>query len=71
MMKQRAQRWLKQSQQAVPACPMSATYGYHKDACGGRRGEAATLALFLCSGAAAFITGMDFPIDGGALKLCI
>ena len=31
--------------------------------------EVANLALFLCSDAAAFITGTDYPIDGGFLKL--
>lgn len=31
--------------------------------------EVAALALFLCSDEAAFITGTDFPIDGGFLKL--
>jgi len=31
--------------------------------------EVASLALFLCSDEAAFITGMDYPIDGGFLNL--
>ncbi len=31
--------------------------------------EIAHLALYLCSGEAAFITGCDYPIDGGFLKL--
>jgi len=31
--------------------------------------EVANLALFLCSNEAAFITGTDFPIDGGFIKL--
>ena len=31
--------------------------------------EIAHLALFLCSDEASFITGCDYPIDGGALKL--
>ncbi len=31
--------------------------------------EVANLALFLCSDAAGFITGTDYPIDGGFLKL--
>ncbi len=31
--------------------------------------EVATLALFLCSDEAAFITGVDYPIDGGYFKL--
>ena len=38
----------------------------------GRMGEpyeVASLALFLCSDAAAFITGVDYPIDGGFMNL--
>ena len=38
----------------------------------GRMGEpeeVASLALFLSSGAAAFITGVDYPIDGGFMNL--
>jgi NAD(P)-dependent dehydrogenase (short-subunit alcohol dehydrogenase family) len=31
--------------------------------------EVASLALFLCSDEAAFITGMDYPIDGGFFNL--
>jgi NAD(P)-dependent dehydrogenase (short-subunit alcohol dehydrogenase family) len=31
--------------------------------------EVASLALFLCSGEAAFITGVDYPLDGGFLNL--
>jgi len=31
--------------------------------------EVATLALFLCSEEAAFITGCDYPIDGGFINL--
>lgn len=31
--------------------------------------EVAALAVFLCSDEAAFITGMDYPIDGGFLNL--
>ena len=31
--------------------------------------EIATLALYLCSDEASFITGTDYPIDGGFLKL--
>jgi 2-keto-3-deoxy-L-fuconate dehydrogenase len=31
--------------------------------------EVANLALFLCSDEAAFITGTDYPIDGGFIKL--
>jgi len=32
-------------------------------------GEVASLALFLCSDEAAFITGVDYPIDGGWFNL--
>ena len=35
----------------------------------GKPREIAELALFLCSDAAAFITGSDYPIDGGFLTL--
>ena len=35
----------------------------------GKPQEVADLALYLCSDEAAFITGTDFPIDGGFLKL--
>jgi NAD(P)-dependent dehydrogenase (short-subunit alcohol dehydrogenase family) len=35
----------------------------------GKPSEIAELALFLCSDAAAFITGSDYPIDGGFLTL--
>jgi NAD(P)-dependent dehydrogenase (short-subunit alcohol dehydrogenase family) len=35
----------------------------------GEPGEVASLALFLCSDAAAFITGVDYPIDGGFMNL--
>jgi NAD(P)-dependent dehydrogenase (short-subunit alcohol dehydrogenase family) len=38
----------------------------------GRMGEPeeiAALALYLCSDEASFITGTDYPIDGGFLKL--
>ena len=31
--------------------------------------EIAHLALYLCSDEAAFITGTDYPIDGGFVKL--
>jgi 2-keto-3-deoxy-L-fuconate dehydrogenase len=31
--------------------------------------EVATLALYLCSDEAGFITGADYPIDGGSIKL--
>jgi 2-keto-3-deoxy-L-fuconate dehydrogenase len=31
--------------------------------------EVATLALFLCSDEASFITGCDYPLDGGFIKL--
>lgn len=35
----------------------------------GQPDEVAALALFLCSDEAAFITGVDYPIDGGFLNL--
>lgn len=35
----------------------------------GRPEEVANLALYLCSDEASFITGTDFPIDGGYIKL--
>lgn len=35
----------------------------------GKPDEIASLALFLCSDEASFITGTDYPIDGGFLKL--
>lgn len=35
----------------------------------GKPEEIAALALFLCSAEAAFITGCDYPIDGGFVKL--
>jgi len=31
--------------------------------------EVAALALYLCSDEAAFITGSDYPIDGGFITL--
>jgi 2-keto-3-deoxy-L-fuconate dehydrogenase len=31
--------------------------------------EVATLALFLCSDQASFITGVDYPLDGGFFNL--
>ena len=35
----------------------------------GRPEEVASLALFLCSGEAGFITGVDYPLDGGFFNL--
>jgi 2-keto-3-deoxy-L-fuconate dehydrogenase len=35
----------------------------------GKPEEVASLALYLCSDEAAFITGSDYPIDGGFMKL--
>ena len=35
----------------------------------GKPEEVAHLALYLCSDEASFITGSDFPIDGGFIKL--
>lgn len=35
----------------------------------GKPEEVADLALFLCSDAASFITGCDYPVDGGFIKL--
>jgi 2-keto-3-deoxy-L-fuconate dehydrogenase len=35
----------------------------------GEPDEVASLALFLCSDAAGFITGVDYPLDGGFLNL--
>ena len=35
----------------------------------GRPDEIATLALYLCSDAASFLTGCDYPIDGGFFNL--
>ncbi len=35
----------------------------------GKPEEVASLALYLCSNEASFITGTDFPIDGGFIKL--
>jgi NAD(P)-dependent dehydrogenase (short-subunit alcohol dehydrogenase family) len=34
-----------------------------------RPDEVAALALYLCSNEAAFITGTDYPIDGGFITL--
>ena len=36
----------------------------------GKPEEIADFALFLCSDEAGFITGTDYPIDGGRIKLC-
>jgi 2-keto-3-deoxy-L-fuconate dehydrogenase len=35
----------------------------------GKPEEVASLALFLCSDAASFVTGVDYPLDGGFMKL--
>jgi NAD(P)-dependent dehydrogenase (short-subunit alcohol dehydrogenase family) len=35
----------------------------------GEPAEVASLALFLCSHAASFITGVDYPLDGGFMNL--
>jgi 2-keto-3-deoxy-L-fuconate dehydrogenase len=35
----------------------------------GKPGEVAALALYLCSDEAGFITGCDYPIDGGFIKI--
>jgi NAD(P)-dependent dehydrogenase (short-subunit alcohol dehydrogenase family) len=35
----------------------------------GKPEEVAALALYLCSDEAAFVTGSDYPIDGGFMKL--
>jgi len=35
----------------------------------GEPAEVASLALFLCSDAASFITGVDYPLDGGFMNL--
>jgi 2-keto-3-deoxy-L-fuconate dehydrogenase len=35
----------------------------------GRPEEVATLALYLCSDEASFVTGCDYPIDGGFIRL--
>lgn len=35
----------------------------------GRPDEIATLALYLCSDEASFVTGTDYPIDGGFIRL--
>jgi NAD(P)-dependent dehydrogenase (short-subunit alcohol dehydrogenase family) len=35
----------------------------------GKPSEIATLALYLCSDEAGFVTGTDYPIDGGFIKL--
>ncbi|MGB5368999.1 MAG: SDR family oxidoreductase, partial [Flavobacteriaceae bacterium] len=35
----------------------------------GEPNEIADLAIYLCSDEASFITGTDFPIDGGFIRL--
>jgi 2-keto-3-deoxy-L-fuconate dehydrogenase len=35
----------------------------------GKPHEIASLALYLCSDEAAFVTGCDYPIDGGFTRL--
>jgi 2-keto-3-deoxy-L-fuconate dehydrogenase len=35
----------------------------------GKPEEVASLALYLCSDEASFVTGCDYPIDGGFIKL--
>jgi 2-keto-3-deoxy-L-fuconate dehydrogenase len=35
----------------------------------GQPEEVASLALFLCSDAASFLTGVDYPLDGGFFNL--
>jgi NAD(P)-dependent dehydrogenase (short-subunit alcohol dehydrogenase family) len=35
----------------------------------GKPEEVASLALFLCSDAAGFISGVDYPLDGGFMNL--
>ena len=35
----------------------------------GEPNEVATMALYLCSDEASFITGNDYPVDGGFVKL--
>lgn len=35
----------------------------------GKPEEVASLALYLCSGEAGFVTGCDYPLDGGFMKL--
>jgi NAD(P)-dependent dehydrogenase (short-subunit alcohol dehydrogenase family) len=35
----------------------------------GKPEEVASLALFLCSDAASFTTGVDYPLDGGFMNL--
>jgi NAD(P)-dependent dehydrogenase (short-subunit alcohol dehydrogenase family) len=35
----------------------------------GKPEEVATLALYLCSDEASFVTGTDYPLDGGFIRL--
>lgn len=53
-----------QEQEMLTKLDQSQPIGRMGDPC-----EVAALALFLCSGQAKFITGSDYPIDGGFLNL--